>query len=628
MNILIDALWSQSCFSPLDRRFAEFLYALDGTENLFLKLGALLASSRTARGDICIEITRIGGMEAEELLREYEIYGGSGTLPSMKLPGAGMWLNELRKSRCVVPSGEYGPLVLDNDGRLYLYRYREYQQQIFENIRARAGTSNSDVDTISLRHGIDRLFPSGDTGETDWQRVAVYAAVKSRAAIISGGPGTGKTSTVGKILALLVEQGMKAGKVPAIALAAPTGKAAARMKEALTSSLNTMDIDPAVFDAIPKEASTIHRLLGSVPESPYFRRNAENPLPWDLVVVDESSMADIALIAKLLTALREDAGIILLGDKDQLASVEAGAVLGDLCDTGNIHGYSAEFVKCAEEAAGTTILPGRQREGEPLIADALVVLEKSYRFGGASGIGELGRAIQRGSAAEAVRLMREGAHGDIILNESAHDRGFTNYLADTIAQRYGPLLASKSPEEALRLFSNFTVLCALRRGPFGVERVNELIERILAERGFIDPHEPWYHRRPVMITRNCYELNLFNGDMGVVFSSPEGKKVFFPSGEEGARGINPSRLSGYETTYAMTVHKSQGSEYEHVLLILPDRPSPVLTRELLYTAVTRARSTVEIWGTPDIVCEMIAAPTRRKSGLRDLLWNEHGGTDE
>ncbi|HQO02673.1 MAG TPA: exodeoxyribonuclease V subunit alpha [Spirochaetota bacterium] len=628
MNILIDALWNQPCFSPLDRRFADFLYGLDGTGNSFLKLGALLVSSRTARGDICIEITRIGGMEAEELLREYEIYGDVNALPSMKLPASGKWLKELKKSTCVVSSGEYGPLVLDDDGRLYLYRYREYQQQIYENIRARAGQRNTDVDTISLRHGIDRLFPSGDAGETDWQRVAVYAAVRSRAAVISGGPGTGKTSTVGKILVLLIEQGLKAGKVPAIALAAPTGKAAARMKEALTGSLKTMDIDPAVFDAIPKEASTIHRLLGSVPDSPYFRHNADNPLPWDLVVVDESSMADIALIAKLLTALREDAGIILLGDKDQLASVEAGAVLGDLCDTGNIHGYSAEFVKSAEEAAGTSIPPGRQREGEPVIAEALVVLEKSYRFGGTSGIGELSRAIQRGSAAEAVRLLREGTRGDIMLNDSAHGKGFTDYLTETIADRYGPLLASKSPEEALLLFSSFTVLCALRRGPFGVERINELIERILVERGFIDPHEPWYHRRPVMITRNCYELNLFNGDMGVVFGSPEGKKVFFPSGEGGVRGINPSRLSGYETTYAMTVHKSQGSEYDHVLLILPDRPSPVLTRELLYTAVTRARSTVEIWGTPDIVREMIAAPTKRKSGLRDLLWNEQGGTDE
>lgn len=621
MNALIHALYMQPCFSPIDRRFADFMYVLDGNGNMSLKLAALLVSSRTGSGDICIELRRIGGMKAEDLLREYEVTGDLSGLSSMKLPAAGKWIGDLRKSRCTVRPGEYGPLVLDEDGRLYLYRYLEYQRQIFENIRERASRRNTIVDTDTLRKSIDRLFPSGCTNETDWQRVAAYAAVRSRAAVISGGPGTGKTSTVGKILVLLIEQGINGEKVPAIALAAPTGKAAARMKESLTRSLGSIEIDAAVLDAMPKDASTIHRLLGSVPDSPYFRYNADNPLPWDLVVVDESSMADIALLAKLLTALREEAGIIMLGDKDQLASVEAGAVLGDLCDTGAVHGYSASFVRHAAETAGVVIPPDREREGEPEIADSLVVLEKSYRFGGESGIGMLSRAIQRGSAEEAVTLLMEKNRNDIVLNEIARVKGFSEAIFDIIIERYKPLLGAESPEEALGMFQDFTVLCALRRGPFGVERMNEQIERVLAGRGYIDPDEPWYHRRPVMITRNCYELNLFNGDMGVVFDTADGKKVFFPSPDGGVRGINPSRLSGYETTYAMTVHKSQGSEYDHILLVLPDRPAPVLTRELLYTAVTRARKTVEIWGSPELVRGIIATPTRRKSGLRDLLWN-------
>ncbi|HPJ38448.1 MAG TPA: exodeoxyribonuclease V subunit alpha [Spirochaetota bacterium] len=620
MEALINAVWDQPCFSGLDRRFADFIYTLDGSNNLSLKLAALLVSSRTGSGDICIELDRIGGTAVSGLLDAFEVFGTQDMFSGMLLPDADSWASDLEVSGLVTAPGGYAPLVLDGERRLYLYRYHEYQRQVHEEFSVRAVSKNNDVDITLLRKSIDCLFPSGGEGDTDWQRVAAVAALRSRAVVISGGPGTGKTSTVGKIIVLLIEQGIRAGKVPAIALAAPTGKAAARMKEALTRSLESMEIDAAVLDAVPKEAATIHRLLGSVPDSPYFRHNAGNPLPWDIVVVDESSMADIALLAKLLTALRDDAGILLLGDKDQLASVEAGAVLGDLCDTGNVHGYSEGFADYAEKTAGTVIPAERRGDEEPRIADSLVVLEKSYRFGAKSGIGELSRAIQRGRAEEVIRLFGEGNYSDIMLNDPVREEGLTDALTGKITEQYGPYLASESPEEALELFSGFTVLCALRRGPFGVERINEQIERILAARGYIDPNEPWYNRRPVMITRNCYELDLFNGDMGVVFDTSQGRKVFFPSREGGVRGINPSRLSGYETTYAMTVHKSQGSEYDHVVLVLPDRSSPVLSRELLYTAVTRARSTVEIWGSPDIVREIIAAPTKRKSGLRDLLW--------
>ncbi len=322
----------EELFSDLDRHFASFITRLSGIDSEELMLAALLASSRTASGDICVNIPEIAGK------RFADVFGDASQ--SLCFPEYKTWLSILRESQVVGFPGDYRPLVLDDSGRLYLYRYWEYEQLLAQNITTRITGSPFAVDLNLLRDGLERLFPKDDNLQTDWQRVAACASAVRRFLVISGGPGTGKTSTVIKILALLLEQGLAKGQGHSIALAAPTGKAAARLKESIAVSLQSLNCSDEIKALIPAETFTIHRLLGTRVGSPYFRFNADNQLMHDIVVIDESSMADLPLMSKLFQAVPLSSRIILLGDRDQLASVESGAVLGDICDTGNKHVHS------------------------------------------------------------------------------------------------------------------------------------------------------------------------------------------------------------------------------------------------------------------------------------------------
>jgi exodeoxyribonuclease V alpha subunit len=618
MSIDLNALSNHEFFTELDRRFASFIAGLSPDESPELMLASLLVSTMTVRGNICVEIPAIAGRHLLDVIGE-----GDGLSPStndLLLPKLQQWIDALRKSALVGNPGEYKPLILDGKGRLYLYRYWEYEQHLAEGIIERLSRAPGAIDFPLLGEGLNRLFPHGGEG-IDWQRVAALTAVIRNFCVISGGPGTGKTSTVIKILALLLEQAQAGGHTLQIALAAPTGKAAARLTESVREMRESLECSDAIREGIPSESFTIHRLLGSIHGSPYFRHNADNPLSYDVVVVDESSMADLALMSKLLQAVSQSARLILLGDKDQLSSVEAGAVLGDICDTGNEHGYSEGF-RTAIEDIGNEIIPveGGRAEGSP-IADAIVFLRRSYRFGSRSGIGLVSNSIRIGDAEKAIELLKEGGFEDITVNAmSGHN--ILGSLAQHIVSGYSPYLMAESPDEAFHNFSRFTILCALRRGPFGVQYINYVAEKILAREGLINREGQWYRGRPIMITQNNYDLKLFNGDIGLILQDDSGDMpaAFFPSADGTIKRVLSLKLPDHDTAFSMTVHKSQGSEFDNVLLLLPDRPSRVLTRELVYTAITRARRKVEIWGDEDVLRFAINNPTRRRSGLRDILW--------
>jgi exodeoxyribonuclease V alpha subunit len=592
----------------IDRHFADFICRESGKDSPCLRVTVSLLSSVVGNGHICLNLPAIAG---REILLDGKV---------AVVPGLDELLGELDGLPTVGPPGVFRPLVLDRAGRLYLYRYWKYERDLVRVILEKTALSCTIQDRGLLARGLDRLFPTGAGEGADWQKVAALAAVRKRFCVISGGPGTGKTSTVVKIIALLLEQ--PGGEHARIALAAPTGKSAARLRESIRMMKEKLDCPDAVRERIPHEVSTIHRLLGSLGKTTRFRHTAESQLPYDTVIVDEASMVALPLMARLALALKPDARLILLGDRDQLASVEAGAILGDICGAGGVP-FSSEFSILADELAHETIAPHTPAAQLPPMTDAMVVLKRNYRFGAASGIGQVAEAVNAGDGTASLALLK-GDAADISWYELPQSGVVKKHLADPVLAGYSAYLTAETPEEALERFDEFRILCALRQGPTGVEGANLLVEDILAAAGLIDPHTRWYRGRPVLVTVNDYNLKLFNGDIGIAFPDPEANgapRIFFPSPDGGVRKISPVRLPSHETVYAMTVHKSQGSEFERILLLLPGHDSELLSRELIYTGITRARTRVAIWGTEGIFTAAVARKINRSSGLRDALWS-------
>lgn len=608
---VLQRMLNSGTLSQLDFHFARFITRLAGGGDAPLLLAAAMVSASARAGHICLDLRQLGGtplLPAE---------GGH----AIRCPNASEWRRRLLASPVVGSPGDYAPLILDDQSRLYLYRYWNYQKTLADSIAARVDDQRSAVDLRRLRESLDRLFPPQPASAVDWQKVAAFAAARLRFVVISGGPGTGKTTTVAKILALLAEQWPQGS--PRIALAAPTGKAVARLQEAIKQAKQKIICATEAREAIPEDASTIHRLLGSVPSSPYFRHNQENLLPVDVVVVDEASMVDLALMAKLFQALPAGARVILLGDKDQLASVEAGAVLGDICDTGHVHGYSKRFADELKTVTGCDLTAGLSQDAGKGIRDSIIQLQKSYRFGAAGGIGVLSRAVNAGDGAEALAILQNEDHPNVRWRELPSAESLGAMIQGMLLEGFKDYLQSEDPLECFRLFDRFRILCAVREGPWGVRQLNQLAEKVLAAQDLIKPDARWYRGRPVMIRINDYNLRLFNGDVGIALSDPEAAgelRVFFPGTQGAVRKFHPLRLPEHQTVFAMTVHKSQGSEFDRVLLVLPDRDAPVLTRELLYTAITRARHEVEIWARESLFTAAAARRTERMSGLRDALW--------
>lgn len=607
----LNSLREKGIFSSLDVHFARFSARLAGEDNPELFLGAALVSSYRGKGHICLDLSTVAG---RPLLTEDHVEGAA------ICPPLATWCEGLKKSPVVGRPGEYRPLILDDRSRLYLYRYFEYQDKLARLILERACDDGHELDIPLLREGLGRLFPEDGTQDVNWQKIAAVVALCKRFCVVTGGPGTGKTTTVAKIIALILEQA--GNKRVRIALAGPTGKAASRLKEAIKSAKEGLNCEDTIKDAIPVEASTIHRLLGSIHGSPYFRYNAQNVLPFDVVIVDEASMVDMALMSKLVQAMPQQARLILLGDKEQLASVEAGAVLGDICDSGTEHGISGAFRSVLKDICGHDIGTGPAKEARG-ISDCIVGLKKSYRFGKDSGIGDASRMVNAGDADACLVIFSNGRYNDIRWMPLPIKDLLPAAIREIVTTGFGDYLKAKDPWEAFKRFERFRILCALRKGPFGVTAINGLTEEILKKAGLIEPDKTWYPGRPVLITRNDYSLGLFNGDMGIVFEDRESNnepRVFFPVADGTLRRLHPLRLPEHETVYAMTVHKSQGSEFDKVLFILPDKDYPVLTRELVYTGITRARRRVEIWGIAEIFSAAVSRRTERTSGLREALW--------
>jgi exodeoxyribonuclease V alpha subunit len=592
---------------PIDRQFADFICRQSDSDTRLLWSAAALVSNAVGQGHICLDLAEAAGTE---VLVEGQ---------SFMLPATDHIVAALNDARAVGAPGQYRPLVLDAAGRLYLHRYWNYEYDLAQILLAKAA-SVEPLCEDTLREGLSRLFPSSAEEATDWQAVAAIAALRKKFCIISGGPGSGKTSTVVKILALMIEQ-QPAGHLR-IALAAPTGKAAARLKESISRMKESLPCADEVKQKIPAEVSTIHRLLGSISGSVRFRYSAENRMPYDVVIIDEASMVDLPLMAKLVTALKDDVRLILLGDRDQLASVEAGAVLGDLCGGSAQESFSTHFCGQVERLSGE-VLQNAANEPSPALTDCLVILKKNYRFQSNSGIGMLAAAVNAGEGSQAAALLADSRSADVSWADVPEPAALKRSLAAEILEGYRHYLDAPTVEEALARFDSFRILCALREGPYGVAGITRLVEDILAENRLIDLNSRWYKGRPVIITVNDYSMKLFNGDVGIVFPDPDLSgmpRVCFPTADGGVRKVSPVRLPAHETVYAMTVHKSQGSEFDRVLMLLPNHDSAALSRELLYTGITRAKHAVRIWGNSEVFAEAAARRIHRRSGLADALW--------
>jgi len=519
--------------------------------------------------------SRLGGADKDRFLHLVSTLSGAYDAGHACLPVSqsdALFLQDIP----LVSDGGQTPLVLHNR-RLYLHRYYHYEKRLAGQLSALAATN---VSLDVPENGFDRYFTSDGAG-TDWQKEAARIALRKTPTIICGGPGTGKTTTVVKILALLLQV---TGRKLDIALAAPTGKAAMRLSESIGSSLDRMQLPDEIARFLPTQATTLHRLLGYRRHSPQFRHYRQNPMGWDVVVVDEASMVDLALMSKLVDALKPGARVVLLGDKDQLASVESGAVLGDL-------------IKSLPENS--------------------VELQKTYRFN--DNIKQLAASINRGDSATAWALLAESAAANIAVLQT----DLIEYIGHQYAQFMAEVARNPRPsvEELFRAFNRFQVLCAVHFGARGVDGINRRIELALARRGFSCRSEGWYPGRPVLITRNDYSLDLFNGDIGICLpdSANGSVQVWFERSDGGVRSYSPYRLPPCETVFAMTIHKSQGSEFDQVVVVLPEADNRILSRELIYTAVTRAKKSVKLVTDQQVFKQALSRNIERCSGLVDLL---------
>ena len=625
LSLPLDADPAEALAHGFADRVVRWAVAADAPESSLtaLRAAARLTSLATSEGHVCISLDEIGAASPET---------------------PGLFLREaLLDSKMVGTPSAPGslPLILDDQDRLYLHRYFDYERRLAQRLMRMASAPPMKVDDAA-RQQLDKLFtrpsPSSDdasrdesSAAPDWQKIAAALALDRRLTIISGGPGTGKTTTVVNLLACILAQDPECR----IRLAAPTGKAAARMKEAIEQQSGRLDV--VIAERMPKESFTIHRLLGVLPDSPEFRHNIDNPLPIDLLVVDEASMLDLALATKLFEALPLSARIILLGDKDQLSAVESGAVFSELSADPTLS------PECIERLAALTGIPAARIEPPASstpsgLRDSVVWFSENYRFSAQSGIGLFATLVNNGDADAAIAWLR--AANDRRAVSDAHDDHSIRWVEDADE---APLpdttrLIVEGGDAYLRAarndmtdkaalfaaFASFRVLCAEREGPRGVEGINRLMSRHFRQ-SLAHPHDPgtrseWYPGRPLMVLRNDYVLKLFNGDTGLVLPDAEGTlMVWFADSAGGFRAISPVRLPAHETAFATTVHKAQGSEFQSALLLLPSKPSRVVTRELLYTGVSRARKYGMIVSGAEVLAKAIGSPTRRHSGLIDRL---------
>ncbi|MDC8756430.1 exodeoxyribonuclease V subunit alpha [Janthinobacterium fluminis] len=636
----IDTLTEDGQLRRLSGAFARFIGAV-GAAPAPLTLACVVLSELEGRGHSCLMLDELVNDPclllgwSDEQWRA--LAAAAGALPK----SVAAWRALLAQADQVWSTGDLDfdqPLALEG-ARLYLRRYWRDEKLVAEAIGARARDNGRTPELAAVRRWLDTLFdqPTPDGGP-DWQKIACAVALRGSVAIITGGPGTGKTYTVASLLTLLFAVSADPERLR-IALAAPTGKAAARLKQSIDKALDSLaakvDAELPELKELAKRmgaARTLHSLLGARPDTRAFQHNAGNPLDVDVLIVDEASMVHLEMMAALLDALPPNAMLVLLGDKDQLASVEAGAVLGDLCHDAQAGGYTAATLAYAQAASGEHIGAAYHGDAGPL-AQQTVMLRHSHRFSGP--IGALAQAVNAGMSKEALACLTGDSGAKVAWIEPAQqsdvlqlalagragaEGGYRHYLK--LVQGGG---AGQEHEawvrEVLHSFESFRILCAVRDGEWGVGGLNTAIEQRLESAGLIRRAE-WYVGRPVMVTRNDYGTGVFNGDIGLTLrdpARPASLRVYFLEGET-VRSVLATRLRHVETAFAMTVHKSQGSEFRHTVLVLPKEGGAMLARELIYTGITRARDYFTLVSpTQTVLVDAIMRRTQRASGLRGLI---------
>lgn len=596
--------------NDVHQQFAEYFQERD------LKPFLYLLSQKMSEGHICIS--------EHDLKRD--------ALPDA-YQSLDLSMRKIEEHDLVSAGTAYTPFVINGD-RFYLQRYFAYESRLLERIKVLAASSaishtQRKAQVESLKGLILQLFSGNGSRQTDWQLVAAIVALMQDFAIITGGPGTGKTTTVAKILTLMFTLNPELK----VALAAPTGKAAARMAESLMKTQNeSSDEIRSRFSKL--KPATIHRLLGWQQGTPYFRHNEANPLPYDLVIVDESSMIDVAMFAKLMQAVGKGTRIILLGDKDQLASVEAGSLFGDLCNalhplnqfSDEWRSFINQFIE--DDTAKIQVDDVSANQQHPLFQH-IVELQYSHRFQGGSGIGRISKAIIRNDADELLAFIGQQQDKDVVIDTDYDETIFLDFIKgfESIFSE-NKFFDEKEIINSLNNLNNLRILCAVRDGDHGVYQLNSMVEAYLARKRGIQPKDAFYEYRPVMVTKNNYTLGLYNGDIGMLRKDNNGvmKAWFLQSNDDGSvslKSVLPGFITHMETVYAMTIHKSQGSEFKKVLVVLPKQQTQnMLTRELVYTAVTRARESVIIQTSAEVLLEASGAHVQRGSGVIDRLKSE------
>ncbi len=623
-------------------RMEERCPALQGPRDSHVEcimLSAVLLSLSLEKGHTCLSLTEEGlenalyDTDAAVLAEHLE------TVPGLARVGGNQYsihydilskaLIDSLQNSCLAGGPESNrPLILSED-RLYIHRYWSYEVRISERLLKNAGKMPGFIndDTRAITRGravLNSIFKKdGGPPHPDWQKVAAAASLDTRFLVISGGPGTGKTRTVAALMAVITGA---SHATPKIALSAPTGKAATRLGESVSAELSVLDIPEEIKNAIPVEAMTIHRLLGAGRLAGTFRFNAASPLPHDVIIVDEASMVDLPMMMHLVDALPEGASLVLLGDRDQLASVEAGSVLRDICAGQDRYEFSERFKVLAREA-GEDITTAVKQDGaltaptapsQSALRDSIVTLTHNFRFREGSGIDELARAVKTGEPGTVLNILESPDYPGVRL-VSPGEKGIAGFLNNEVSDYARDICSASSGSHALKMLPDMKILCGMRRGRLGVEAINSLVSMNVAAPD--DTFQGLFKGLPVIIKRNDYSMELYNGDTGICWPDEPGTiKVLFQGSDNQVRSLSPSRLPAFEPAWAITVHSSQGSEFEKVLFILPPEDSPLLGRELLYTAITRARQEIVIFGTAATLKKCVERQTLRFSGLARLLW--------
>lgn len=612
---LLTTLYRGNALRTLDHALAQSLRRLRPDTPEAVLLGAALASLAVSEGH--------AGLDPSQPQRLIDA--------EIEWPAPDVWLAQLRASPWVqVPGADDvvagdAPLVLEN-GLLYLRRYREYERRLAAGLQRIATHPLAEADPGRLATLFGQLFPQAREG-MDHQARAAAVALRHPLVLVTGGPGTGKTTTIARLLVLLAAQAVQADQaLPRVALAAPTGRAAERMAESLrlaVQRLRLVGIAPALCDAMPSTGTTLHRLLGVIPDSPRFRHHADNPLPYDVVVVDEASMIDLPLMTKLVEAVADGSRLVLLGDPDQLPSVEAGDVLSAILRaSGDGLGTQADDA----QALRALLAPDALQPLAPprRFAGRRVQLQRGYRQTDALDLAPLAHAVREGNSATALALLRVGTLAGVHFHEDQSDP--LQHHREHLLGHWRGLGEAANPGQALANAGRIRLLTAVREGPQGARGLNARIEALLAGVPRPGMAPGYFHGRLLLITENSYRHRLFNGDIGICLIDRHGSVTAWFPGEtpDQPRGFHPGALPAHESAFAMTVHKAQGSEFDEVWLQLPRRDNRVLSRELIYTGMTRARQSLHVLGSAEVLEAALARHASRLSGLAARLQGGQG----